>query len=454
MKNKIFRKITTTLRGRLSLWYGLSVSLIILSFLVAVGGLFWVTLQDQIDHHLQSAVREAKQIVEAYHGKERDGLMRSLVSGRGMTVVVLSADGAPILETNSSDVALVTEHQLQEILALIKSDKLTPTRFTENNIRFAAMPVEVDAGKGIVAVGYSTEILYATFFKMIGIVMAVIFFLVLPITLISYRLLKSELKPLENITDQAKVITDTASLSKRIIINSSTQELKVIQEAFNAMLAQLENIFTRERQFFSDAAHTLKTPLAVLRSQVENSNLNQKRRMKILKTINKTNETIQDLLFLSRIGSHRSGKLETVSLTEIMNNLSQLVYTLKEDKSLKTSFDIQEGVNLKADRRLLQRALTNIVHNAIIYNRPHGSIKLSLKKSAHQTRIVIRDTGIGIPKKDLQDIGVRFFRGTNVDGQGSGLGLAISKAVIESLGGTMTIVSVLNKGTIVSIVFS
>ena len=72
------------------------------------------------------------------------------------------------------------------------------------------------------------------------------------------------------------------------------------------MLTQLENIFTSERQFFSDAAHTLKTPLAVLRSQAENANLGQKTREDLLKTIDGVSETIDDLLFLSKIKSLNS----------------------------------------------------------------------------------------------------------------------------------------------------
>jgi hypothetical protein len=165
MKSRIVQNITSTLRGRLTLWYVMSVGLIIILFLLAVGGLFWITLQDQIDHHVHIAVNEAKQIVENYRGKERDDLIRNLVSARGMTVVVLSPDGSPILETNSPDIALVTEHQLQKILTASSLYDSTPTHFTENNIRFAAMPATVSAGKGIVAVGYSTQILYATLYN-------------------------------------------------------------------------------------------------------------------------------------------------------------------------------------------------------------------------------------------------------------------------------------------------
>jgi len=288
---------------------------------------------------------------------------------------------------------------------------------------------------------------------MLLVVAGVVFFVVLPITFLGYKLLKKQLKPLESIASQAKTVTDTSSLAKRIVIASPTQELRVIQEALNSMLAQLENIFDSERQFFSDAAHTLKTPLAVLRSQAENANLGQKAREDLLKTIDGASDTIGDLLLLSRI-SGRPQKLETVSLTDIMTDLSELVNMLGEEKNLTISKAIQKNVTIKADKQLLQRALSNIVYNAVAYNQPGGSIKLSLESEDPLIKINVQDTGIGIAKRDLPQIFSRFYRGTNAKGKGSGLGLAISKAVIESLGGNISISSSVNKGTTVFITFS
>lgn len=435
------------------MWYVVSVGVIVMLLLVSVSGLFWVTLQDQIDHHVHIAVNEAKQVVENYRGEERDSLIKNLVSAKGMTVVVLSPDGSAILETNSPDVALVTEHQLQKLLGSSSLYNSGPNHFTENNIRFAAMPAQVSAGKGIVAVGYSTQVLYGTLYKLVAVVLGVMVFLVLPIAFLGYKLLKKQLHPLESIATQAKAVTDISFLSKRIAIASPTQELKVIQDALNAMLTKLEDIFTNEREFFSDAAHTLKTPLAVLRSQTENANLTQKVREDILKTIDKANDMIGDLLFLSRIGG-KPQKLEAVSLSEIMTDLAELATTLGEDRGLSIATDIQKDVALKANKELLQRALSNIIYNAVFYNKPQGSISLILKKHPGSTIITVKDTGIGISKNDLSQLFTRFFRGTNANGKGSGLGLAITKAVVESLGGRITISSVINKGTTITTTFS
>lgn len=447
-----FQKLTQTLRGKLSLWYLASIGLILLLLAVALSGLFWITLQDQIDHHVHIAVNEAHQIVQNYRGQERDSLIKNLVSGQGMTVVVLSPDGAPLLETNSPDVALVTEHQLQKILASASLYESDPIHFTESNIRFAAIPAQVSAGKGIVAVGYSTQVLYATFYKMILMVAGVIIFLVLPITIISYKMLKRQLQPLERIAIQAKEVSDLSSLSKRIKIQHPTQELDTIARALNSMLSQLEKIFQSERDFFSDAAHTLKTPLAVLRSQVESSKMITKSRDELLATIDTTSETIGDLLFLSKIGN-KSEDITTFSLSDLMTDLFELASTLGEEKNLNVSSDIQKGVSLKADKKLLQRALSNIVNNAVLYNKPQGALRLGLKKQAQQITIVVRDNGIGVKPSDQKNVFTRFFRGSNVVAKGSGLGLAISKAVVETLGGDILLTSSPTEGTTVTISF-
>jgi len=452
IKNNLISKTISTLRGRLSLWYISTITIIILVFLSSVSVLFLYTLLDQIDHHIHITVNEAHQIVKDYKGEERNNLIKNLVSAQGMTVIVLSPDGSATLETNSPDVALVTEHQLQKMLASIKVSESTPKHFTENNIRFAVLPVEVNTGKGLVAVGYSTKVLYSTFYKMLGVVAGVAIFLLLPLTFFSYRLLRRQLLPLEEISIQAKLVTSTSQLFKRINVKSTTEELQTIQSAFNIMLSKLERIFKNDREFFSDAAHTLKTPLAVLRAQIENIPITQKSKNELFETIGYSNGTIQDLLFLSKIGD-QSESITTFSLSLLVADLVELATTLGENSNLKVTSNIKDAINLKADKKLLQRGLSNIIHNAVLYNKPEGTIDISLKKELDHVILIVKDTGFGISKHDQKHLFKRFFRGSNLSKAGSGLGLAISKAAIESSGGKISISSSFGAGTTVIITF-
>lgn len=439
-----------TLRGKLSLWYLASVGLIIIVFVASTAILFWITLQSQIDHHIHITVNEAHDVVQNYRGDERDELLKNLVSAQGMTIIVLSPDGAPVIETNSPDIALVTEHQLQKILINSNLNEPSPVHFTESSIRFAATPVQINAGKGILAVGYSTQVLYSTFNKMLLIVGSIILFLVLPITLVGYKLLKQQLKPLESISHQAQAISGKSTLKKRISISSPTEELITIQQAINSMLSELERVFTNERQFYSDAAHTLKTPLAVLRSQVENSTLTNKIKQKLLGTIDATSETIADLLLLAKVGNKSQSK-NPISLSDLMHSLVELTTLLAQDKKVRVESDIENNIAFHADKILLQRALANITQNAVAYNQPKGNICISLKKTPKRIVIEITDTGIGIKKSEQAQLFTRFFRGSNSHKAGSGLGLAITKAIIEDLGGGIQINSELHQGTQVRI---
>lgn len=434
----------STLKGRLTLWYFFSVGAIFLVFSVAISILLWFTLQNQIDHHVYIAVKEASQIVKNYQADEREALIKNLVSGQGMTVVVLSPDGAPILETNSPDIALITEHQLQKIMLSQNLYVSEPTLFTESDIRFAALPTPVQAGKGVVAVGYSTTILFAAFYRMLLIMAGAVVLLVLPATYLGYRLLQKQLSPLTEIALYAQSIA-SLPFANRLQLSHPTQELFTLQESFNVMLDTLE-------EFFSGAAHALKTPLAVLRSQVETAALVKPAKLKLLLTIDQANETVQDLLFLSKIG-HLKNKKNSVDVSKIMTNLSELTTVLGTNKQITVSSHIKSGIIILADEKVLIRALSNLVQNAVNYTLPQGKIKLQLSLLQQRPVIVIQDTGIGISQKDLPHIFRRFHRGHNTNLPGSGLGLSIAKAVIESLGGSIAIHSRLRRGTTVTVTF-
>lgn len=432
----------STLKGRLTLWYFFSVGAIFLVFSVAISVLLWITLQNQIDHHVYIAVKEAHQIVTNYQAGERDELIKNLVSAQGMTVVVLSPDGAPILETNSPDVALITEHQLQKIMLSQSLYESEPTLFTESDIRFAAIPTPVRAGKGVVAVGYSTKILYAAFYRMLLILAAAVVLLVLPATYLGYKLLQKQLHPLEEIALYAKSIS-SPSPSRRIQLKHPTEELLTIQDSLNCMLDKIG-------EFFSDAAHALKTPLAVLRSQIETVALAQVSKNKLLLTIDQASDTIQDLLYLSKIGQVKN-QPKPVNVSAIMANLSELAIALGSNKQISLTSKIEPDIIISGNEKMLTRALSNLVQNAVNYTLAKGQVELKLTQKNSQIIINIHDTGIGISKKDLPNIFRRFYRGRNTIQPGSGLGLSIAKAVIESLGGTIVIHSRLRQGTTVTV---
>lgn len=453
LKNKL--TFLKTLRGRLGMWYFGSTLFVFFVLSITLSSLLWITLNKQIDHHLLTVINEARQIVENNQGVQREELLRNLVSTQGMTVVLLSPDGAPLLQTNSPDLAVISQHQIQQVVTSGKIAITEPARFTTGEMRFSTIPVMEGGGRGTLAVGYSIRIIEHTFWTIVAITAFAVIILLLPLNYVGYKLLNKYLSPLETIVNASGRVANTKSLSLRISSKNMTTELKVIAKAFNQMLGKLQSVFLKERQFFSDAAHALKTPLAVLRSQVEDLSLTKVSKKKVLGSIDNVADTIQDLLLISRIETQGEMKFSKVLLSDVMNEFVELTKTLGSEKKLSIKAKIQPNISVYADKRLLRRAIINVIQNAVTYSKNKGEIYLELVKNlkTKKIRIIVKDTGLGIAKKDQARVFDRFYRGKNKKVvKGSGLGLAITKAIIESIGGKVVVRSRHGKGTEVKIV--
>ncbi len=455
MKLFLFPFHFTTIRSRLTFWFCFTTLSVLIVFAMLVSVLIRSVLNTQIDHHVHIVLTEANQIVESYTGIERDRLLSQFVSTKGMTVLLLSADGAPIVQTNSSDLAPVSEHQAEQVLAMSDTAVTVPKHFTIQNTRFAALRVGNDPENGVLAVGYSLEVVNETFAILLGIIVGVTILFLVPCVVFSSLLIKRSLAPLESIAQTMEDISEKEELTTRLSEHAQTKELRLIIDAFNRMLGKIQLIFQSEQEFFSDAAHTLKTPLAVLRSQVETLNKeSDSTKRALLNTIDRAVETTQDLLFIARIESAQAQKNTTISLSLVCKELGELTSSLGEIKHLVVTTDIQQNLYVQADPSLLRRALSNIVHNAIMYSPKGGKVTLILHEdqTLKQALFIVTNEGIGIAKKELKKILTRFYRGTSSKGiAGSGLGLAITKAILERLGGKITIHSIPHKETRVTV---
>jgi signal transduction histidine kinase len=441
-----------SLRGKLTVWYVTSTT-ILFSLLLGVFAIWlWYLMNYQIDHHVHIVISEAQGIVTRYPEHQREQLLRNLVSARGMTVVLLSPDGNPILQTNSPDIAAVSEHEMQQILSVTRHNQ-EPVHFSVGSVRFASVPVALGENRGILAVGYSTSIIQESF-TTIAISVFVMAAISLGSTgLLGYLMIRRYLRPLEEISHTASKISNLQNLDERAPTNQSSSELQTIASAMNRMLTQLQESFRKEHEFFTDAAHTLKTPLAVLRSQVEQITENTKRKRLILSTIDSAVETIQDLFFISRIHLHNPLERENLNLTSVLEELTELAAALGADKRIEVITEISQNLTVSATPHLLKRSLGNIVKNAVEHTPEKGYIKIVShqdvpNKSIH---ISISNSGPGINSDDLPHIFERFYQGKNSKRSGSGLGLAISQAIILDLGGSIAIDSQPNKLTTVTI---
>ncbi len=433
--------ILPTLRSRLTLLYIASIIGVFLLLSGLFSGLLWVALHNQIDHHIHIVTTQAEQVVNNFEGNQEEMLLNNLVQMGGMSVLVVTKDGDIFLEKKSADITSLSNSEVQEIL--IESEKIGhhPIHFTIHGQRFGSATVTVKGEPALLAVGYSTEILQETFLQMVGIVLAVIVFTLPSLTYLGYRLLKRYLHPLEVIAETAQQITHPKKLSSRVTGLPLTREISTIVTSFNAMLGRLENIFASEHEFFSDAAHTLKTPLAVLRANVEGLNKeSESKKQEIIQVIDSAVDTVQDLLLISRIETGVGGSVKKVDLTQIVNELVELAESLAQEKKAVVNKDIQSNIWFTADERLIKKAIGNVVHNAVQYVDERGSVHISLKKSKDKIVFSVTNSGGKVGSEEVAHVFERFYRGakSQQSSDGSGLGLSITKAVVESYKGKVT----------------
>jgi signal transduction histidine kinase len=278
-----------------------------------------------------------------------------------------------------------------------------------------------------------------------------------------YFLIGRFLSPIKLITKKANAISHS-NLNERIQIQNEQDELGQLSHTLNNLLERLNKAFESQRSFMADAAHELKTPLAILRThwenELNNSELNDLFKDQLaqdVETIGRLNQMINKLLFLSQTEDvHDRPELKTLQLDEFLREIindAKILANLKEQ-----SIDAVElaPLSVKADPNQLYQLFFNLIDNAIKYTPHNGKIWITLRKTDQNAEIKIRDNGIGIEKDNLQFIFDRFYRVDKDRSRktgGSGLGLSICKMIVDSYKGTITIDSKVGEGTTFTILF-
>jgi signal transduction histidine kinase len=229
-------------------------------------------------------------------------------------------------------------------------------------------------------------------------------------------------------------------------------------------LEPIQAAYNRQRRFLGDASHELRTPLAILQADLENerdaSSITEKERAQVeshLEEVMRMSRIVSDLLTLSRL-DESDGITQTptvLSLVELTEEAVQRLRSIakREGITMEYASAMNQEVRVLAHKELLMQALSNVIKNAIVYNKKGGTVKVSLAKEGEQAMVRVEDTGIGIAEQDLKKIGSRFYRGDESRSRqtgGSGLGLAIVRSIMKQSRGSLQVESALGKGTIVT----
>ena len=294
----------------------------------------------------------------------------------------------------------------------------------------------------------------------------------------TYFLTKKALTPLQKLTSEVSQI-QAQNLSTQLEVPNSKDEIAQLTSSFNEMLTRLDNAFSTQKQFSANAAHELRTPLAVLQTNLEVFEKKQEPEMveyrqlftMIKEQTARLSQLVGTLLDMTNLKS--VPRTDHVSLEELVDEVFCDLDPVAEKAGISIHFDDSSSQDLYTDVHtpdasalnnnilnitgsyvLLYRAVYNLVENAIKYNRPNGSVTVSVKEKNGQAMILVKDTGIGISPENQKKIFDPFFRVDKSRSRamgGAGLGLALVDSIAREHGGSVKVLESNEEGSIIAL---
>lgn len=279
----------------------------------------------------------------------------------------------------------------------------------------------------------------------------------------TYFLTKKTLTPLQKLTNEVSQI-QAQNLSTQLAVPNSKDEIAQLTSSFNEMLARLDNAFSTQKQFSANAAHELRTPLAVLQTNLEVFEKKQEPEMieyrrlftMIKEQTARLSQLVGTLLDMTNLKS--VPRTDQVTLEELVDEVFCDLDPVAEKAGISIHFNDSASQDSHTDVTgsyvLLYRAVYNLVENAIKYNRPNGSVTVSVKEKNSQVMILVKDTGIGISPENQKKIFDPFFRVDKSRSRamgGAGLGLALVDSIAREHGGSVKVLESNEKGSIIAL---
>lgn len=477
-----------SVRFRMTLWYSVSLFIILSLFSFYLYSKLKTSLYDSVDDMLflkAESVRDSiLNFIEEYPLSSSCSnffncdkrfadfvahIINSDIKDPNLNLIslsILDKDGNYVLRSvNSPEIDFVLKDSLHDLLKGVSVYDGLSVKQKEDEIiyRIYSTPVKIyDKTYIIQTIRMMSTVNLALKTTLRNIIIAI------PLTILFTAFLgmvmvKITLNPIDNITRTAKQITDE-NLHLRIPLPRNKDEIWNVANFLNDMLDRIEKYFLNQKTFIQDLAHQLKTPITVIKGEIDVS-LKKERTAneykEIIKSvyeeINRMNDLIENLILLARF-SNLENKYSSVKKADLLNVVKKSMDFVKkyaELKGVKLNLkvdNISKDFSIKANEFGLIKAISNIMENAVKYSDKDKNVFVRLYKEDSFFCIEIKDEGIGISKEDIGRIFDRFYRGVNSSSnEGFGLGLSIAKAAVESIGGKITIESQLNKGSVFKI---
>lgn len=274
-------------------------------------------------------------------------------------------------------------------------------------------------------------------------------------------LMKRALQPISHLTIIAEQIS-AQNLGQRLPRTFNNDELDRLTEVFNKVMDRLEASFAREREFTLHASHELKTPLTILRGQIEtslgNPALAPTQRDQLADHLDEIQRLACIVDELALLANADAGQIQLqmapVRFNDLVADTTADAQLLGETTKITVSLHDEAPCHILGDRHRLRQLLITLADNALKYCPEHGRIQIRLRPNNGMALLEISNTGPGIPESQLPKVFDRFFRSDPAHGtriEGSGLGLAIAKWITQAHAGTIEIRSIPHLETTISV---
>ncbi len=450
-----------SLRWRLTLWHiGLTiVSLIIFS--IVSYEILSISLRDEIDRTLLERANHVADAIAVLPNRPIEGITTDRTDefrSPGVYLQITNASGEVVshsynLGTQKLPVDFINDGQL--------SNNNIPYRtisISNQSVRLLHQPLIRDGEViGTVQVGQSLANLESTLNRLRMIYMGGILVVIILGFGGGWVLASIGLRPVANITQSAGDIVRAEDLLARVKYSGPQDEIGQLAKTFNDMLDRLQSLFEGQRRFLAEAAHELRTPLAVmignidLLARYQGDQVRRAEAIAALQRIGKhISRLIDDLLLLAQADAGWRLQLEPMWLDDLLLE----VYETSRSSWSNNQVELIacEPSYILGDPDRLRQVFLNLIDNAIKFSLPHTPITLALRCQNNRVVVQISDQGSGMSAESLERLFQPFFRGTAPPNfLGTGLGLVIARWIIHEHKGDLTIESQIGIGTIATI---
>jgi two-component system OmpR family sensor kinase len=436
-----------TIRLRLTIYWAAVLAAILLVAAIAVVKIF---VRQQFSALDAALLEEAQTVADQIQGKGSSSALGILQR------LSLETDIGP-----GRRVRIVTQHSEVGNYGDVHTtpppfDRSLPTHpaiVGNRAFRFAVVPMMYNGEIAYLQSGVQTGLIYESVDSLRNLLL-----LMVPIILIfcvggGYLLAGRALRPIESVTAELDAIGPT-NLSSRLTVPPVADEVERLTEVINALLERLERASATERRFASDAAHELRTPLAVLRTGLEVALARERTAEQNRAALGAAHREAlslcriaDELLMLSRLNGEVMVDRHRLNLRALLTEIAATVGPLAQAREIKLSVEAPQDAFVNGNEGHLRRLIVNLLDNALKFTPAGGSIDVGLKSDANRAILRVADTGEGIHPAELPHIFDRFFRGAGSPGEGSGLGLSLCREIARAHGGEIAAANLPSSGT-------